>query len=72
MARSKSTFVLCIENRDCDDLEKGKVYPELADARAAREGFIRVIDESGEDYLYPDSYFVVVEIPAEARQALSA
>ncbi len=72
MAKIKSTYVLCIENRDCEDLEKGKVYPKLSDAKAKRDGFIRVIDESGEDYLYPDSYFVPVEIPAEARQALGA
>ncbi|NJN46622.1 MAG: hypothetical protein HC808_09235 [Candidatus Competibacteraceae bacterium] len=68
--KTKSKFVLCIENKDCDDLEKGKVYPKLSDSKAKREGFIRVIDESGEDYLYPESYFVPIEIPVEARHAL--
>ena len=72
MAKSRSTYVLCIENRDCDDLEKGKVYAKITDSKAKRDGFIRVVDESGEDYLYPDSYFVPIEIPAEARQALGA
>ena len=72
MAKSRSTYVLCIENRDCDDLEKGKVYQRLPDAKAKKDGFVRIVDESGEDYLYPESYFVPIEIPAEARQALGA
>lgn len=59
--RTQTKYVLCIENRDCDDLEKGKVYPLLPDAKAKRDGYVRVIDESGEDYLYPESHFVVQE-----------
>lgn len=70
--RVKKSFVLCIENRECDDLEKGKVYPLLPDAKAKREGYIRVVDESGEDYLYPEAYFVPVDLPAKAREALNA
>lgn len=65
-------FVLCIENKDCDDLEIGKVYRLLPDAKAKRDGFVRVVDESGEDYLYPESHFVAVDIPLKAREALSA
>jgi hypothetical protein len=68
----KKSFVLCIEDRECDDLEKGKVYPLLPDAKAKRDGYIRVVDESGEDYLYPESYFVPIEIPDKAREALNA
>ena len=71
-AQARSKFVLCIENKDCDDLEKGKVYPLLPDAKAKRDGYIRVIDESGEDYLYPESRFVPVDIPLKAREALTA
>ena len=71
-ARLHAKYVLCIENADCDDLEKGKVYPLIADIKAKRDGYVRVIDESGEDYLYPESYFVSVEIPTKAREALSA
>ncbi len=70
--QARSKFVLCIENKDCDDLEKGKVYPLLPDAKAKRDGYIRVIDESGEDYLYPESRFVLVDIPLKAREALTA
>jgi len=71
-AQRKTTFVLCIEDRDCDDLEKGKVYATLPDASAKRDGYLRVVDESGEDYLYPDSYFVPLDLPSEAKTALGA
>ena len=71
-AKTKTKYVLCVDNKDCEDLEKGKVYLVLADAKAKREGYVRVIDESGEDYLYPESIFVPVEIPAKAREALGA
>jgi hypothetical protein len=63
-------FVICIENRDCEDLEKGKVYQLLPDEAAGREGYLRIIDESAEDYLYPDSYFVLLDLPEKAREAL--
>jgi hypothetical protein len=63
-------FVLCIENRDCDDLEKGKVYQVLPDETAALEGYLRVVDESTEDYLYPESYFVPLVLPKKAQDAL--
>ena len=44
-------FVLCIRNDWCDDLELRKVYQVIADPDASEEGYIRIIDESGEDYL---------------------
>ena len=57
-ARSKARFALCVENKDCDDLEKGKLYRIIPDALARRDAFLRVVDESGEGYLYPESHFV--------------
>jgi len=69
--RPKTLFALCIENTDCNDLERGKVYAVLPDETAAQEGYLRVIDESKEDYLYPESYFVLVELPQKAQAALS-
>jgi len=63
-------FALCIENKDCEDLEKRKIYPILSDDEASKEGYLRVIDESGEDYLYPQSYFVLIQLPREAQEAL--
>jgi hypothetical protein len=70
--RSKVGFALCIENTDSEDLERGKVYVVRPDAAAKREGYVRVVDESGEDYLYPESYFVSVDLPEKARDALLA
>ena len=63
-------FVLCIENKDCEDLEKRKIYQTLPDDEAEKEGYLRVVDESGEDYLYPQSYFVLIPLPREAQVAL--
>ncbi len=56
-------MVLCIRNEASDDLELRKVYQLLPDRVAVREGYVRVIDESGEDYLYPAEYFVPVRVP---------
>ena len=66
----KRIFMLCVENRDCEDLERRKVYQALPDDEASKEGYLRVIDESGEDYLYPESYFVPLQLPCEAQEAL--
>jgi len=66
----QSEFLLCVASHDCDDLQKGKVYALLVDDRATEEGFVRVVDDSGEDYLYPRSYFVPVELSHEAKIAL--
>jgi hypothetical protein len=68
--QENTLFVLCINNRDCDDLEKGKVYALVSDPAAEQDGYYRVVDESGEDYLYPISYFVPLELPTEAKAAL--
>jgi len=72
MAKKKmeQTFALCIENKDCEDLERRKIYQMLPDDEAKAEGYLRVIDESGEDYLYPESYFILVQLPNEAEEAL--
>jgi len=66
----KQSFGLCIENKECEDLEKRKIYRVLPDDEAAKEGYLRIVDESGEDYLYPKSYFILVELPIEAQDAL--
>ena len=69
-ATKKPIFMLCIEDKDCEDLERRKIYQVLPDDEASKEGYLRVIDESGEDYLYPESYFVLVKLPREAQDAL--
>ena len=65
-----SKFVLCVRNGGSDDLEVRKVYQVFPDPSAARDGYVRVIDESGEDYLYPSEYFVPVRLPAAVSKAL--
>jgi hypothetical protein len=67
---SKKQFMLCVENRACKDLERRKIYQALPDDDASKEGYLRVIDESGEDYLYPESYFILLQLPREAQEAL--
>ncbi len=67
---SKSGYVLCVKNKDCEDLEKRKIYQIIPDEEAKKEGYLRVVDESGEDYLYPESYFILIQLPREAQEAL--
>jgi hypothetical protein len=68
--KTEPRFVICIRNEDCEDLEPRKVYQVLPDEAASEDGYLRVIDESGEDYLYPQDYFVTIELPQAAEKAL--
>jgi hypothetical protein len=71
MQRNKhKQFVLCVRNADTEDLDLRKVYEVLPDRKASQDGYLRVIDESGEDYLYPESYFVTITLPAAAQEAM--
>jgi len=63
-------FAICILSEGCDDLESLKVYRILPDEKAGKAGCLRVIDESGEDYLYPTEKFVVVEFSDETETRL--
>ncbi len=71
--RSKGeAFVLCIRNDGYPaSLERRKIYPVIRDTAAARHSLMRVVDESGEDYLYPADYFVALRLPANVKLALS-
>ena len=62
--------MLCINNDGCDDLEVRKVYEILPDEAAGIDNYVRVIDESGEDYLYPAELFYPIEIAANVRESL--
>ena len=72
MPTREKGFVICVENRGAEDLEVRKVYRALHDKHAAATGYVRVIDESGEDYLYPADYFVFVALPQKAKRAWTA
>jgi len=67
--KTESRFVVCIRNEDSEDLEPRKIYQVLPD-ESSNDGYIRVIDDSGEDYLYPQDYFVPIELPRAAQKAL--
>jgi hypothetical protein len=68
---SSEQFLLCIKNDAYPaSLEVRKVYRALPDPVASEKGFVRVIDESGEDYLYPSDYFIAVDLPKAAVDAL--
>ena len=70
---NESTYMLCIKNENYPaSLEFGKVYRILADTKAAQHKMLRVIDESGEDYLYPKSFFVAIKLPQAAQDAFMA
>lgn len=69
--QSVSSYVLCIDDGGYpESLEVRKVYVVLPDERAAANNYIRVIDETGEDYLYPMKYFVPIQLPPEAVKVL--
>ena len=73
MPTRRSRYVLCVKNESYEaSLELRKVYRTLRDSRAAREGLLRVIDESEEDYLYPADFFVPIDVPKEAAPVFSA
>ena len=66
-----SSYVLCVDDGGYpESLEVRKVYEVLPDERAAINNYIRVIDETGEDYLYPTKYFVSIELPPEVARVL--
>lgn len=74
MKRAEPQFVVCIKNKGFPaSLELRKLYRVISDLAAAKLGQIRVIDESGEDYLYPEDYFVQVKLPqAAGREVMRA
>ena len=72
MATSK-TFVVCIANAGYEaSLERRKIYELRKDAMAEKHGQLRVVDESGEDYLYPAELFAHIELPRPLRRAVMA
>jgi hypothetical protein len=70
-ASRRPKFAVCLRNDGSEDLEPRKIYRILPDEAAASEGYLRIIDEFGEDYLYPEDYFVLLELPEAVEHALS-
>lgn len=72
MATKRTGFVLCINNDSYEaSLELRKIYRVVEDSKAEEKDLVRVIDESGEDYLYPADFFVPIEIPEKAAPAFA-
>jgi hypothetical protein len=68
-----SKFVVCVWDDDGDaDLEVRKIYRQIPDRDAERDGVVRIIDESGEDYLYPAKWFLPLELPRSIEEALES
>ena len=65
----KKQFVICIRNDDYPaSLEPRKIYRVIEDTDASSLNLLRVIDESGEDYLYPANYFIAIKLPRPAER----
>jgi len=71
MTKTTKQPVICIDNSGYGvSLDRRKIYVAVPDARAGKLDQIRVIDESGQDYLYPQKYFVTVALPQSIRKAV--
>jgi hypothetical protein len=72
VSEKKRKYVICLRNDDAGDLEVRKLYEVLPDELAAEHGYLRVVDESGEDYLYPADYFAAIDLSEEVERVLAA
>lgn len=72
MNGNRRRFVICLHSDGAEDLELHKLYQVLPDEEATKVGYLRVIDESGEDYLYPAERFAAVDLSKEVEEALAA
>ena len=69
--RSKR-FAICIKNKGYEvSLERRKIYPVLDDKDASVQNLMRVVDESGESYLYPDNFFIAIKLPQPVLRAFA-
>ena len=71
MSEKERQFAVCIRNEGYEEsLEPRKIYEILEDAKGDQHGMIRVIDEEGEDYLYPKGWFLPIQLPDTVEQAV--
>jgi hypothetical protein len=72
MGKSDQAYFLCVKNKGyAASLQVRTVYRGISDPEAESHGMLRIVDESGEDYLFPASLFVPIEVPAEAAAAFA-
>lgn len=73
MASNPTKFVICLRNKGYEaSLEQLKLYRLLPDREAGKHKLLRIVDESGEDYLFPASFFTPIELPQPIRRAIRA
>jgi hypothetical protein len=71
MAKAAKRLFICLDNTGYEvSLERRKIYVALWDTKTERTGYLRIIDESGENYLYPAQRFVAAELPVSTRRAV--
>ncbi|MGR3317230.1 MAG: hypothetical protein ACUZ8O_01945 [Candidatus Anammoxibacter sp.] len=71
MKNKKQKFAVCIDNSEYPaSLEMHKIYRIIPDEYAAQDGDVRIVDESGEDYLFPAEWFIVVDVPQKVKTSL--
>lgn len=71
MSNQSPCFAVCVNNTDYPaSLERHKIYQVIPDRFVEADGDLRIIDESGEDYIYPASYFVMIEVPQLLEKSL--
>ena len=63
-------YAICLKNKGSEDLIVRKVYQVLPDEKAEKQRLLRIIDESGEDYLYPAVYFFLIDLPQKVERSL--
>jgi hypothetical protein len=67
---SPTQFAICLKNKGSDDLIVRKIYLVLPDETARKKGFLRIVDESNEDYLYPANFFFLIALPQKVERTL--
>jgi len=71
MAKAAKRLFICLDNGGYEvSLERLKIYVAMPDAKAARTGHLRIVDESGEDYLYSSQRFIAADLPVSTRRAV--
>jgi hypothetical protein len=71
MAKAAKRLFICLDSAGYEvSVERRKIYVAVSDVKAERSGYLRIIDESGEDYLYPAQRFVAAELPVSTRRAV--
>ncbi len=63
-------FALCLDTDKEEDFERNKLYPVIEPLENDPEGHLRIVEESGEDYLYPEVYFQIVHLTSRAKESL--